>query len=484
MRKMDFKGKKVLVMGLGILGGGIATAKWLVRHGAHVTVTDVRTKNELADSIRLLGSAARKMKFVLGEHRKGDFERNGIIVVNPAVRRESEYLAVAKKRKRPLVNDARIFFDIVENPVIAVTGTRGKTTTTNWIAHFLRTRNKNIAAAGNSSAVALLDLADRLKSKKMPVVVELSSWHMERLPGSKHAPEIAVITNLYPDHLNRYKGIKEYARAKAGIFKGQKKDQKLILNYDNAWTKFFLKLHPEAKIYFFSSKRLPKSKSGIFMKEGSLFFREQGRSERVVSENAVSLVRKRGEHNVMNLMAAALAAHLAGISWFEVAAAARNLPEIKYREETILEKEGVRVINDSAATSPDAVIAAMRRFHGDGRLVLITGGTDKNLDFKPLAKEIGGMLAPEDVFFLDGSATKKLLAGLKKLDYFKKKEPQVFEGLEGILSGVKALLPKPSALNPVVILFSPGAASFEKFKNEFDRGEMFDKLVKKVIGNK
>ncbi len=476
---MDFKGKKVLVMGLGTLGGGIATAKWLVHRGAKVTVTDVRTKGELADSIRSLGSAAKKITFVLGEHRKEDFERNGIIVVNPAVRRESEYLAAAKKRKRLLVNDARIFFDVVENPVIAVTGTRGKTTTTNWVAHFLRTRNKNVAAAGNSSDVALLDLADRLKSERMPVVVELSSWQLERLPGSEHAPEIAVITNLYPDHLNRYGGMKDYARAKAGIFKGQKKDQKLIVNYDNAWTKFFLKLRPRAKIYFFSSKRLPKSKNGIFLKKGSLFFQENGRSEEVVSENAVLLVRKRGEHNVMNLMAAALAAHITGISWFEIAAAARKLPEIKYREETILEKEGLKMINDSAATSPDAVVAAIRRFRSDGRLILITGGTDKNLDFKPLAKEIQNALCPKDVFFLDGSATKKLVNELKKVKYFGEEKPQLFENLEDILMKIKSLHPKSSLQNPQIVFFSPGAASFEKFKNEFDRGEKFDKYARK-----
>ena len=478
---MNLKDKKVLVMGLGVLGGGVATAKWLVRHGARVTVTDMRTKSELEASIRSLGSAAKKIKFILGEHRKEDFEWNDIIVVNPAVRRESEYLAVAKKRKRLLVNDARIFFDVVENPVIAVTGTRGKTTTTNWVAHFLRTRNKNVAAAGNSSNLALLDLADRLKSTKTPVVVELSSWHLERLPGSKYAPEIAVITNLSSDHLNRYREMEDYARAKANIFKGQKKDQKLVLNGDSRWTAFFLKLHPKAKIYFFSLRRLSKSKNGIFLKNGSLFFQENGRSEEVISEGAVSLTRKRGEHNVINLMAAALAAHLAGISWFEIAAAVRGLPEIKYREEIILEKEGLRVVNDSAATSPDAVMAAIRRFHGDGRLILITGGTDKNLDFKPLAKEIRSALPSGDVFFLNGSATKRLIAELKKQNYFKKGGPQLFEDLESIVERVKILSPKPYPLNPVVVLFSPGAASFEKFKNEFDRGEKFNGYVKRWL---
>jgi UDP-N-acetylmuramoylalanine--D-glutamate ligase len=136
------------------------------------------------------------------------------------------------------------------------------------------------------------------------------------------------------------------------------------------------------------------------------------------------------------------------------------------------------VVNDSAATSPDAVIAAIRRFHGDGRLILITGGTDKNLDFKPLAKEIRSTLPSGDVFFLSGSATKRLIAELKKQNYFKKEKPQLFEDLESIVERVKIPSPKSHPLNPVVVLFSPGAASFEKFKNEFDRGERFDLLAR------
>ncbi len=472
---MNFKGKKVLVVGLGTLGGGIATVKWLVKHGAKVTVTDLRTKEQLSDSVRKLSQIAPGVKLVLSEHRERDFKNNGIVVVNPAVPRESKYLAIARKRKKLLVNDARIFFDVAEGAVIAVTGTRGKTTTTNWIAYFLRLRNKDIVAGGNSSEVALLDLADKIEHKSIPSVVELSSWQLELLPGARRAPDIAVITNLYPDHLNRYKNIKGYARAKANIFRGQDRDQKLVLNYDNPWTKFFLGLRPRSKTYFFSLKRLPRGEDGIFVKNGALFFQETGSAEEVISEKAISLVKGRGEHNIMNLMAASLAAHLSGISWFEIAAAVRNLPEIKYREEVVLERENLRVVNDSTATSPDAVVAAIRRF-GSHDPILITGGTDKNLDFKPLAREIKKAVRLKNLFLLNGSATQKLIRELKKIGYFSKERPQLFEDLEKLLISVR----EHSRRSRCVVLFSPGAASFEKFKNEFDRGEKFNALVRSL----
>ncbi len=479
MKEMNFDGKKVLIMGLGTLGGGSATAKWFVKRGARVIVTDRRKRGLLTDSIRKLGRAAKNMTFVLGEHRESDFKANDIIVVNPAVPKESKYLAVARKNKKILVNDARIFFDAVRNPIIAVTGTRGKTTTTNWIAHFLKSRDKSVVAGGNSSAIALLDLAEKLRSAKTPTIIELSSWQLEFLPGSKRAPDVAVITNLYPDHLNRYQNMKEYALAKANIFKGQKKDQALVLNDENPWTPFFLTLRRESRVYFFSRKPLPAGKKGIFLKGGSSFyFRGNDAVQEVISGKMGRIVLAKGEHNVMNFMAAALAAHLSGVSWREIARSIKNLPAMPYREEVILRKSDLTVINDSAATSPEAVIAALRRFRNEHRFVLITGGTDKNLDFKPLAAEVKSIIEPASLFLLNGSATKKLLLELKKLNYFGGRKPPLFENLEDILKTIQNTDSKIPSAEKRILLFSPGAASFEKFKNEFDRGEKFNRLVR------
>ncbi len=425
-------------MGLGMLGGGIATTKWLVKRGAKVTVTDLRSREKLKGSIKKLGAAAKKIKFVLGEHREADFKNNNVIIVNPAVPRESKFLAIAKKRKKTLVNDARIFFDVISNPIAAVTGTRGKTTTTNWIAHFLKLKHSKTVAAGNSSDVALLSLADDLKKdEKSPAVVELSSWQLEFLPGARRAPDVAIITNIYPDHLNRYSSIKEYASAKANIFKNQKKGQCLILNAGNVWTKFFLKRRPNSQTFLFSKKPLAKNQDGIFLKNGAIYFKHDGPAEKIVSEGIVREFSFRGEHNLENLLAALLAGHLMGMDWAVLAKRIATLPDILYREEIIMKKKNLTVVNDSAGTSPDAIIAAIRRFAPQGKMILITGGTDKNLEFENLAGVIKKYLKPKEVYFLSGSATKKLIIALKKIGYFRKKSPQIYEGLEIILRRIK-----------------------------------------------
>lgn len=467
MGGMDFQNKKVLVMGLGTLGGGIATTKWFVKHGARVTVTDLRSKRELAPSLRALGDAARKVRFVLGKHRAADFKTHDLIVVNPAVPRESAFLKAARGAGREIVNDARIFFDAAANPLVAVTGTRGKTTTTNWIAHFLRGIDRNVFAAGNTPERPLLMDLDRLTRKPdTPAVLELSSWQLERLSEARRAPDIALITNLYPDHLNRYRTMEHYAQAKALIFQNQNPAQALILNADNQWTRFFLKQRPKGRVYLCSTRSLPLSTQGLSVKNGDLAFMEAGVAEKVAGKMFLKdFVAARGAHNLENLLAAMLAAHLAGASWQTILSRVPSLPHIPYRQEVVMKRKGLTVVNDSAGTSPDATIAALKRFKTPGTF-LITGGTDKKLEFRELARAMKAGIPSSRVFFLNGSATKRLLAELQKTGYFKKTAPRIFESLTEILAALRAEKPE-------IVLFSPGAASFEKFKNEFDRGSQF-----------
>src|SRR3989344_1742392 len=200
------KNEKVLVMGLGLLGGGIATVKWLVKHGAKVTVTDLKSRADLRDSIKSLGPSRRRIRFVLGKHLVSDFKSHPVVVVNPAVPRESPFLKIAHENGAILENEASLFFRFCKNPVIGITGTRGKTTTANWVHHFLKQKYPESVLAGNSSDNPVLKALAELDGSS-PVVVELSSWHLELLPGVKRSPHIAVITNLYPDHLNRYKNL-------------------------------------------------------------------------------------------------------------------------------------------------------------------------------------------------------------------------------------------------------------------------------------
>jgi UDP-N-acetylmuramoylalanine--D-glutamate ligase len=444
------KNKKILVMGLGLLGGGIATTKWLVKHYAKVTVTDLKNKKSLSDSIKALGTAAKSVSFVLGRHNESDFKNNEIIVVNPAVPKESPFLKIALDSKAKFENEASLFFRFCKNPIIGVTGTRGKTTTVNWILHLLKQKYPKAVLTGNSSDNPMLNALDGL-DEKSPVVVELSSWHLEILPQSEKSSHIAVITNIYPDHLNRYKNVAEYANAKANIFKDQASDDFLILNKSNPWTKFFLGKKPKSKIIYASNIK-----------------------ELAIDKN---FSKKWGEHNLENLEIAATAANLAGVSWDLIKKGIKTLPQIKFRQEIIFHNKNLTVVNDTTATSPDGTVAALKRFGSQTKeLILVTGGTDKNLIFTDWAKEIKKYVKPENLFLLEGSATIKMVGELEKQRFFGKTPPQLFLSLETLLTSAlkRAKLVKEKA----VLLFSPSSASFEKFKNEFDRGEKFDSFFK------
>ncbi|MCI0542638.1 hypothetical protein L0Y69_02730 [bacterium] len=488
------KNKKVLVVVLGAYGGGVATAKWLFRHGAKVTVTDMRTRKELASQIKKFTQNERKnIKLVLGGQHEKDFIESDMIVIGPGVPDESPYLEAARKAGVSIENEASLFFRFVKRPVIAITGTRGKTTTAFWISSLLSKKYPDVKVCGNaqtsltSGSNPLLAEIERVKDTKTPIVAELSSWTLEYAPIAKRSAHIAIITNLFPDHLDRYgSSMEKYALAKANIFAHQTKDDFLILNKKNKWSKFFLKQKPKSKVLFSQDFAIPQNLKKTF-----------------------------GEHNYENLQVAVAAVTLFDTKLKINAKMFENLPSIPFRQEIIFEKKRLVIVNDSAATSPDATSALLKRFSwrgygnifsprispqsrqgGIGRAptharqknipipsptVLITGGTDKELDFKNLAKDIKKFLSPEQVIFLNGSATKKLLIELEKIKFFAKNsqqkkqlQPKVFEDLRECFAVAFHSLPKKQG----TILFSPGAASFEKFKNEFDRGERFNKLMK------
>jgi len=502
---MELKNKKILVVGLGVLGGGVASVKWFLEQGADVTVTDLRSRATLKNSVKELEGFGKTLArpnstmprhsavtFVFGRHCAEDFRGADLIVIGGGVKIiGNKFLAVAKKKKIPIVNDLTLFLENVKNPVAAITGTRGKTTTANWTAHFLKAKYPVARASGNSSDDALLKLLPRLaKDKTLPAVLELSSFQLEildaRLDNSSelssgwHTPDIAVITNLSRDHLNRHGTMRNYALAKANIFKNQTKKQALILNYDDLWTRFFLSQKPRGRVCGLSLEKRPPTKRFLIRANKKIVFGD-GKGERVVlSGRVVEKIEKLGEHNIYNFLASALTAHLLGISWKEIEKRAKTLPQISLREEVILKKKNLTVVNDSAGTSPEATIAGIRRFTEKGKIILITGGTDKNLEFHELAGEIKKDILPGNLFLLNGSATQKLVAELKKTRYFRGAKPQIFESLKEILISVRKTL-NVEYYTPTTVLFSPGSASFEKFRNEFDRGEKFGKYTKQLF---
>lgn len=469
--KKLFTGTKALVMGLGLHGGGVATTKWLVHHGARVTATDKRDKKTLASSLRALRGVS--VRFVLGKHHLEDFHTHDLVVVNPGVPRESEYVKAASHEGKRIENDASLFFRYAANPVIGVTGTRGKTTTTLWIAELLKKKYPKVLPSGNTPDNALLKEFDRINGKNIPAVVELSSWQLEYLPMSGKAPHIALITNLYPDHLNRYADIREYASAKANIFRGQHDDDFLVLNHENAWTKFFLRKKPRGILFFISTKPLPKTLNGLFVRGDKLVFRFDGIEQRLFSVKR--FIAEKGRHNLENLLNAVLAVKLYDPSVPLSEALVLKLPTPRMRQEIIQKSPKLTVVNDSCATSPDGTIAAIERFRKTHNLVLIAGGTDKELEFGELAQIIKKYIPPGQLMLLEGSATDKLSKDLRSVHY----SAQPFSSLKKCVDAAFAVAKKQQGRT--IILFSPGAASFEKFLHEFDRGGEFNKLVKTYI---
>jgi len=591
-KELKFKGKKVLIFGLGILGGGVEAAKWFYKNGAKIIITDKKTKEELLLSIKKLKKI--KAKYVLGKHRFEDIDRADIVYFNPGVSYKSEWVKYAKEKGKEVVNDCYIFFKYAKGDIIAITGTRGKTTTTTWIYELLtqvsniypnnrpnrlpessdrmfghnsgkvfgQNSGRNILLGGNQPERSLFKILDKTKEDTISVL-EISSFQLELYPTAdkrgfkngltridietadkrefntdKHgfikAPNIAIITNIYNDHLNRYSSFEEYAGIKARIFQNQTENDYLILNLDNDWTNFFLRLKPKSQVYFVSLRGLPRTKrrqfgqakirGGIYIKDEKVFIEDKDNAclRKSALSLPVSAFRKiYGEHNIYNLLFALLAVYLYLKSKNiknpqdkikKLKNFILNLRTPEFRQEIIYKDKNLIIVNDSAATSPDATINAIERFKkyicpkssrgvrkSLRNLILITGGTDKNLDFKDLAKKIKKEIKPENLILLNGSATKKLIEELRKIKYplieeniFEDLREAVHHGLMRIselinadskLNGTNKNNPHRSVLNPYisVLLFSPASASFEKFKNEFDRGKKFNKIINGML---
>jgi len=436
--KKLYQGKKVLIMGLGLLGGGVGVAKIFCEIGAQVTVTDLKKEKELAPSLEKLKNL--KIKFVLGRHRKSDFEKADLIIRNPAVPQDSIYLQIARKNKIPITMDTALFAKFCQRPIIGVTGTRGKTTTATLIYEILKASGKKTLLAGNIKGVASLPFLKKAEDYSW-IVLELSSWSLQGFDWERISPQIAVITNIYPDHLNRYQNMQAYIQDKKIIFKYQSKKDFLVLNQENLFT-VKMASQTKAKIVWFKADDFP---SGWQLKLP-------------------------GRHNQENAAAAYKVGKILNIPYSLMKKVFANFKGVKYRLEKIAEIDDVTYINDTTSTTPQATIAALRAI--EKPIILIAGGASKNLDLSSLAKEIAHKV--KFVILLRGTATPELLSLIKK-NGAGKKVLGVFDNFQ------KAILKaRKAAQKGEVVLLSPGCASFGLFKNEYHRGEEFSKIVKSL----
>ncbi len=483
MKENFLKNKKVTVMGLGLIGGGVGVVEFLVKAGAKVLVTDLKTKKELKKSLEKIKGLP--VELVLGKHRPKDFIKTDLVIKNPGVREDSFYLEIARKHDVAIETDIGIFFELCKAPIIGVTGTKGKSTVATLIHHLIASRTLNIpggvppamkkkyprAILAGNIGTSPLEFLDKI-TKKSRIILEISDSQMEGLKKHKKGPKIAVITNIFPDHLNRYKTFKEYIETKRTIFQFQKPKDILLLNYDNKIVRDFWK-SAKSRVYFFSQKEPPKKfRAACFLKDEKIFF---GKEKKPIC--SIRELKIKGEHNISNILSAISTAKLLKIPPKDIKAVLKEFKGVSFRQEFIGEIRGVKYFNDTTATMPQASQAAIRTLRQSfpkAKIILIAGGVDKNLDYKNLAKEIEKNI--EKLILFSGTASDKIKKELSVTRYFREK--RVISNIGSMEEAVKTAA-KTVKKGDIVVL-SPGAASFNLFKNEFDRGEQFNKAVKSL----
>ncbi len=451
-------------MGLGINGGGLGTARFLHSRGARVTVTDLRTADELRPDVDALPASVR---LALGGHRVSDFAGADLVVKNPGVPSDSPFLAAAAAAGADVQTDQSLFLARCPAPVLAVTGSKGKSTTAAALAAILREDAPGTRLGGNIGG-SPLDFLDELTADT-PVVLELSSWQLGDLRGrGLLAPSVAVVTNLLRDHQNRYRSMEEYLQDKRVIAEGQPPGAALVLNADDPWHRRFAD-GAAARIVLFSVRHRPAG-DGAWIEDGAGRISVRGRAG--VAFGAAQGPAGGGHGRVIgaNLLAAAAAAAAFGSEPASIRRALSHFRGLPHRLEPVGEVAGVRFVNDSAATIPEATVAALGTLWPP--VVLMAGGADKELSFSALAATAAS-LGPDALrrcVLLAGSATAKLETALRRAGVGC---DGPFDSLEDAFAAALR-----AAVRGATVLLSPGCASFGMFRNEFDRGDRFRALVR------
>ena len=422
-----FKGKKVLIWSLGLHGGGIGATKFFAKNKAKILATDLKDAKELKSSIQKLKNY-KNIIYHLGSHDKNDFKDNDFVVINPAVKPISEFYKLAKKNKQKLITDMGFLFENTKAFIIGVTGTKGKSTTTKLIYDLVKYeiknkngffKNYNKVFLGGNIRVSPFDFMERLDEKSI-VVLEMSSFQLFHTAYTKKSPNISIITNILPEHLDWHGNFEEYQKAKSLILKYQKKNDILIIN-----------------------KNLKK-----------------------ITKNVKSKVFYTNGENIDNILQFAKALD---IDKKDVDFVINDFKGLEGRQEFVCEINGRKFINDTCATHPMANLYMLQKFENP---IVIWGGVDKGFDIKKLAKEF--MKRKIRLFIFKGTAGEKILKTLKK-EYTQKYVTSNIQTMDDVVEMAYKISKKGD-----YIVLSPGAASFNMFLNEFDRGNKFVKAVKKL----
>jgi UDP-N-acetylmuramoylalanine--D-glutamate ligase len=447
--KKIFNGKKITQMGLGVLGRGKGDADFLARYGAELLVTDLKSEADLVTSVEALKHYPN-VAFRLQEHREEDFRDRDLILKGPGVPKGTSYIREARQSGVPVDMSASLFARIAQIPMVGVTGTRGKSTVTHLVHDILKADEKKVLLGGNVKGVSNLALLEEVSTDTLGVF-ELDSWQCQGFGEEKSlgaegvrqgvlSPQVAVFTTFMPDHQNYYKGDMDlYLRDKANIFLHQNPEDTLIVGAQALSALTPYKKHIRAHVEVVDETYIPKGWQ-------------------------VPLL---GVHNRYNVALALAVARTLGVDDEISKEVIEHLKPIAGRLEFLREYNGVRIYNDTNATTPDATIAALTALDTEDRknVVLIAGGADKELDVSRLVPAIEAHA--KQCVLLDGTGTKKMLE-----QYTFSTPTQVVASLQEAFESAMLCASKGDS-----VVLSPAFASFGMFKNEYDRGEQFTRFV-------
>jgi len=423
-----FKDKNITVMGLGVLGRGIGDVKFLAQCGARLTVTDLKTREQLAPALEQLKGCS-DIQFTLSEHKEKDFTSADMVIKAAGVPLDSPYITAAKNAGVPVYMSTALFAKFCPATLIGVTGTRGKSTVTQLVYEVLKNARKNTFLGGNVRGLSTLAQLPNVKENDY-VVLELDSWQLQGFRDLKISPHISVFTTFMPDHMNYYNGdVKAYFHDKAAIFENQN-EKDFIVTGENVSDSVQL-LNPKSKCI--KATTLPK-------------------------EWELSLS---GEHNRQNAACALEALRILGVGDKIIRRTFENIKALEGRLENLGTINGITFYNDTNATTPEALTVAIKSFNPEN-LLLICGGADKELELKGLEQTL--IFGAREIALLEGTGTDILSAALADVPVY----TTLKDAFEALIK---------SAKSGDTILLSPGFASFGMFKNEYDRGDQFKKLV-------
>ncbi|KUO52484.1 MAG: hypothetical protein APF76_05475 [Desulfitibacter sp. BRH_c19] len=454
---MDFKEKKVLIIGMA--RSGIAAAKILKEQRAIVSIYDQKPLEKLVKELKTL-SGLNIDYYLGGSEPEISTDKFDLVVTSPGVPLTAAPITTAFGKGLPVWSELELASIMTKSPIIAVTGTNGKTTTTALIGDILSKTGQKVKVAGNIGIPLVQEVT--YADDNTYLVVEVSSFQLETV--HQFCPKIAVLLNITPDHLDRHKTMGKYIAAKGNIFINQDKDDYAILNYDDQLTRSFAS-KIKCQVIFFSKKH--KLEKGIFLDQGTIIANWQGKTEKIIDWEQVKI---KGSHNLENSMAAIAVALICNVNRKGLQESLQTFPGVPHRLEPVGEVDGITYINDSKGTNPEATIKAVEAYM-DKKIVLIAGGMDKGSSFNDLAKIAAGLSCKIVVF---GETAVKI------------KEAATDAGISecyqvnNLAEAVE--LSKNISSKGGIVLLSPACASWDMYSNYEERGDHFRKLVKKVMG--